>query len=83
MRKKDRNMFRRKRDLIKEVRTNPRIYCYDECSHDWCQKHKSKVDRTKLYLFAKLKDTPYCPHEDREMYEEAFDDEVRIERCEE
>ena len=66
-------IFRKKRDYIREIRSNPMVYCYDTCGYANCPKHKNKVDFETLYLFAKLKDTPYCPIEDREMYEEAFD----------
>lgn len=60
----------KERDYIEEVRTNPRIYCYNDCCMEDCPKHSSRVDWRTLYLFANMKDTPYCPMEDREDYGE-------------
>lgn len=59
----------RKRDYIEEIRSNPNVYCFNECCRQDCPKHKSKLDIRKRYLLALLKDTPYCPIEDREDYE--------------
>ena len=59
----------RKRDYVKEVRSNPNIYCFCVCRMEDCPKHKDKVDRSRNYLFALLKDTPYCPYEDPSTYE--------------
>ncbi len=62
-------MFR-KRDYVEEVRSNPNIYCNNVCRMTDCPKHKDKVDKSKLYLFAMLKDTPYCMDEDPETFGE-------------
>lgn len=64
------SMFRKKRDYIEEVRTNPNIYCMNECCETGCEKHILKTDKTKPYLLAYMKDTPYCIDEDPEMYKE-------------
>lgn len=63
-------MRRMKRDYIEEIRTNPNVYCMNECCMTECEKHINKVDRRRLYLLAYMKDTPYCLDEDPEMYKE-------------
>ena len=42
---------------------------YNECCMDGCPKHKDKCPYDGQYLFAMLKDTPYCPYEDIATYE--------------
>lgn len=63
------SIFKKNRDYIEEVRTNPNVYCFNECCRTDCPKHKSRQDIRRLYLWALLKDTPYCLAEDRETYE--------------
>lgn len=62
----------RRRDMryyAKQIRNNPHVYCYNDCMVAICSKHKSKCPYDGEYLFAMLKDTPYCPCEDIEAYE--------------
>ena len=62
-------MARGLRRFIKQVRNNPHIFCFHTCSIEACPKHKSKCPYDGQYLFALLKDTPYCPYEEVETYE--------------
>ena len=59
-----------KRDYIEEIRTNPLVYCADECSTVECPKHINNANRSWLYLLAHMKATPYCLDEDPEIYKE-------------
>ena len=54
---------------VRQVRRNPHLFCYNECCMDSCPKHKSRCPYNGQYLFAMLKDTPYCPYEDIATYE--------------
>ena len=54
---------------VRQVRRNPHIFCFNECCMDSCPKHKHRCPYDGQYLFAMLKDTPYCPYEDIETYE--------------
>ena len=61
------------RDLkkyIKQVRSNPHIFCFCTCRITDCPMHKSKCPYDDQYLFAIMKDTVFCPEE-----EERLDDE--------
>lgn len=53
----------------KQVRRNPHIFCYNTCRMSNCAKHKSRCPYDGQYLFAMLKDTPFCPYEDIATYE--------------
>ena len=53
---------------VRQVRRNPHLFCYNDCCMDSCPKHKNRCPYDGQYLFAMLKDTPFCPHEDIETY---------------
>lgn len=57
-------------DEIKWADDNPNMYCFNTCCENECYKHKNNCDYSKHYVFAFLKDTPYCPY-----YEKGNDDE--------
>ena len=63
---KVRNRFRK---YAKQVRRNPHIFCFYECCVEICPKHKDRCPYDGQYLFAMLKDTPFCPYEDIATYE--------------
>ena len=54
---------------VRQVRRNPHIFCFYECCVEICPKHKDRCPYDGQYLFAMLKDTPYCPYEDAAAYE--------------
>lgn len=59
-----------KRDYIEEIRTNPLVFCADECSTTECPKHINGANRSWLLLLAHMKATPYCLDEDPKVYKE-------------
>ena len=63
----------RKRDYIKEIQSNPNVYCVSVCSDTSCPKHINKVDTSKLYLLAYMKDSLYCLDEEDRMKREQTD----------
>jgi len=66
---KEENVRNRLSKYAKQVRRNPHLFCYNDCCMDSCPKHKNRCPYDGQYLFAMLKDTPFCPYEDIETYE--------------
>ena len=66
---KEENVRNRLSKYAKQVRRNPHLFCYNDCCMDSCPKHKHRCPYDGQYLFAMLKDTPYCPYEDIATYE--------------
>ena len=62
-------MVRKLKKFAMQVRRNPHIFCFNTCCVEDCPKHKYKCPYDDQYLFAMLKDTPYCPYESIEAYE--------------
>lgn len=66
---KEENVRNRLSKYAKQVRRDPHLFCYNDCCMDSCPKHKSRCPYDGQYLFAMLKDTPFCPYEDIATYE--------------
>ena len=62
-------MVRKLKQFARQVRRNPHIFCFNTCCIEDCPKHKYRCPYDGQYLFAMLKDTPYCPYESIEAYE--------------
>lgn len=60
-------------NYIKEIVDNPYVYCFCECCITDCPKHKEKVDYSIPYLYALMKDTPYCPYDERNSEVKIYD----------
>lgn len=51
--------------LIEQIKDNPLVFCFNNCCNIECPKHKDNVDLGIPYLYALMKDTPYCPYDER------------------
>jgi hypothetical protein len=54
---------------VKQIKANPHVFCFNDCCITDCAKHKNRCPYDGEYLFAYLKDTPYCLYEKLETYE--------------
>lgn len=52
---------------VKQVDKNPHIFCIDSCTDQYrCNKHMERIEYpNEEYLLAHMKDTPYCPFDER------------------